>query len=210
MNLTDLRNRPPKRDKARASEPPSVEPDDLIPSPHLGVEDLESWLGEFSRLHQICVQVLDGSGKPIVEPQQEPVFCTVAKSSRPGGCPHDCGRSLQGEPRSSEPQMFQCPYHLSSISWVVRPSPGVAWTVIIGRTLATQDQMSKCLETIREAEEFGDEALAALGSIPWQAEPQLVAACRFLESTMRLIFRPVWNQDKDKDLSKSRRNSHRD
>ncbi len=150
------------------------------------------WLGEFCRLHQVNVQILDASGRTLIGPVREPAFCTTVKCARPAGCPEDCGRSRRGGPRSSIPQLFRCPYHLSNIAWVVRPAQGdenhETWTVILGRTLATQEQMTSCLEVVQETEEIGDEALAALGSIPWLAEPQLSALARFMQTTLEMVL----------------------
>ena len=62
------------------------------------------------------------------------------------------------------------------------------WTGVLGRTLATQEQMTRCLDVVQETEEIGDEALAALGSIPWLAEPQLSALARFMQTTLEMVL----------------------
>jgi hypothetical protein len=187
MNITEIR----RRALVRPTTPPAEsDASDEITSPALesAPQRLAPWLGEFCRLHQVCVQILNGAGEVVLGPQHEPAFCTTVKCSP--GCPADCGRSGHAVPRSSSLHLFHCPYHLSNIAWTVRPSGNEAWTVIVGRTLATQEQMTSCLSVIEESDSLGDEALAALGSIPWQAEPQLAAVTRFLQASLELILTP--------------------
>lgn len=183
MNITDLRRDGGERAgrtaairSAAAPEPP--------------VARLSSWLGEFCRLHQVSVLILGPDGRPLLGPLREPVFCSTVGCAQ--GCPPDCGRSRLGVPRSSALQIFHCPYHLSNIAFTVRPGPEATWTVLVGRTLATQEQMARCLEVIEDSETLGDEALGGLGSIPWQAEPQLAAAARFLQATLELVLGGEW------------------
>ena len=199
MNFTDLRSRGISRGDVRESEKPKSEADPGVAPPAEGDPDaarearrsrLTSWLREFCRLHQINVQILDGLGRVLIDPVREPAFCTSVKGARPDGCPDDCGRSGQAVAHSSTPQIFHCPYHLSNIGWVVGPvdSESPSWTVILGRTLATQEQLTGCLEVVQEADEIGEETLATLGSIPWMAEPQLAANARFLQRSLELIL----------------------
>jgi hypothetical protein len=203
MNLTDLRTRailpgqPAKSPKQRAEKEPPTDPN--ISPPAEGDSDsarearrsrITAWLREFCRLHQINVQILDGLGRVLIDAVQEPAFCTSVKSARPSGCPDDCGRSRHAVAHAAKPHIFHCPYHLSNIAWVVgqQEENAPAWTVILGRTLATQEQMTSCLEVVREADEIGEETLATLGSIPWMAEPQLASAARFLQRSLELIL----------------------
>ncbi|MBN1476873.1 PocR ligand-binding domain-containing protein [Candidatus Sumerlaeota bacterium] len=205
MNLTDLRG--PAGRRRPPESPVDAEPTDGQDSGRDLTTRLSEWLSEFCRLHHLTVQILNGSGEVVIAPVREPSFCSAVKSAHPAGCPRDCGLSRRRRPASQRPSLSHCPYYLSNVAWTIPTADGKVWTVVLGRTLATQEQMSNCLDVVREAPDLSDDALAALGSIPWQAEPQLMTAAQFLRHSLNLILEGEWTKraPKSKASSNSRR-----
>jgi Sensory domain found in PocR len=202
MNLTDLRG--PASRRRPPESPVATKPTDGKGSSCDLTTRLSSWLSEFCRLHHLTVQILNGSGEVVIAPIHEPAFCSAVKSAHPDGCPRDCGLSRRRRPVSQRPSLAHCPYHLSNVAWTIPAEEGKVWTVVLGRSLATQEQMSSCLDVVREAPDLSDDALAALGSIPWQAEPQLMTAAQFLRHSLNLIL----ERETTKSASKSKASSN--
>lgn len=155
-----------------------------------GLTALGQWLGEFSRLHQVGVQIVDGNDQIILGPINAPEFCERVASTVHGACPVDCGRPYSSHPGSKEREQFQCPFHLSNVAWTVLVGEDEMWTVIVGRVLSSQRQMNECFGIVHDV----DEAVGALGSIRWKEEPQLEAVARFLQISLDLIL-PTLRQE---------------
>jgi hypothetical protein len=148
------------------------------------LESLKKWLGEFCRLHQVSVQIIDGHDRVVLGPFNAPEFCRRVGHSLLGACPVDCGRPYTSSPTSQARESFHCPFHLSNVAWTQPIHDDEVWTVIVGRTFASQRQINGCFEIIHDI----DEALTALGSIRWKDETQLEAVARFLQVSLDLVL----------------------
>ena len=95
MDSVDSRCREP-----RAGEEIAIEQAPLAAHSSSSLEPLKSWLGEFCRLHQVGIQIVDGHDEIVIGPINAPEFCHRVGHSLLGACPVDSGRPYTSSPSS--------------------------------------------------------------------------------------------------------------
>lgn len=210
MGLTNLRHQgaaPGPAPAPAVPAPPAPPPASPEATVRVDLRRLTPWLDQLGALHHVTVSVLDAAGRTVAGPFHEPGFCRIVKSQYPEGCPPDCGQAQAGGAAT-----WMCPYHLTCASVAVEGDDGAALSVLLGRTLGSQEELTRCLDTVEVVTSLGEEALAAAPALPWRSVEQFEPLAGFVRQSLRLMGvapeRPA-TPEKPKDLRQSRRNVSR-